>query len=97
MIFATRTGSLAGRSHTVQLLADVRPLTINPLDDAAAERLLNERRDLDRPARGVVKEAARANPLALRVLPAPAGLTCRGSMRRLVSAYRLITCGAWRS
>jgi hypothetical protein len=42
MIFATRTGSLAGRSHTVQLLADVRPLTIDPLDDAAAERLLNE-------------------------------------------------------
>jgi DNA-binding CsgD family transcriptional regulator len=73
MIFATRTGSLAGRSHTVQLLADVRPLTIDPLDDAAAERLLNERRDLDRPAHGVVKEAARGNPLALRVLPAPAG------------------------
>jgi hypothetical protein len=73
MIFATRTGSLAGRSHTVQLLADVRPLTIDPLDDAAAERLLNERRDLDRQARGVVKEAARGNPLALRVLPAPAG------------------------
>jgi AAA ATPase domain len=97
MIFATRTGSLAGRSHTVQLLADVRPLTSirwttrPPSGYSTSAAIWTGRHtESSRRPRGVTRWPSGCFRLRR-------GLTCRGSMRRLVSACSLITCGAWRS
>lgn len=68
MLFTVRSAIRADPRPVDRLLADLPQMMVTGLDDAAADRLLAERADLDTSARQAVKEAARGNPLALSVL-----------------------------
>lgn len=70
LILTLRTETASPLSQAERLLSDVPRVSVGPLDDEAADRLLDDRRFLDRPARSALKSAAQGNPLALVALSA---------------------------
>lgn len=70
MLFALRIELPGNTIYADRLLADLPQLALGPLDSAAAEHLISERKDLSPSARAAVKVAARGNPLALVALAA---------------------------
>ena len=70
MLFALRIELPGNTGHADRLLADLPQLTLGPLDGAAADQLISERKGLSPSARAAVRVAARGNPLALVALAA---------------------------
>lgn len=68
MLFTLRVERPDESGTAARLLADLPQARIECLDDLAAERVLDQRPELDKSARRAVKAAARGNPLALTVL-----------------------------
>lgn len=70
LIFTLRTETATQPGPADRLLADLEWTRLGPLEDEAADRLLDERSDLERTARQTVRAAAQGNPLALVALSA---------------------------
>lgn len=68
MLFALRIELTGNTGYAHRLLADLPQLALGPLDGAAADQLINERKGLSPSARAAVRVAARGNPLALVAL-----------------------------
>jgi hypothetical protein len=70
MLFALRIELPGNTGYADRLLADLPHLPLGPLDGAAADQLIRERRGLSPSARAAVRVAARGNPLTLVALAA---------------------------
>lgn len=73
LLVALRTEGAQGPTQVERLLAGMPRASVGPLDDEAADRLLEDRPSLDPAARLSVKAAAGGHPLALLSLSADGG------------------------